>query len=207
MFRMFAGSSLKYENQLSTATSAPDPARADELPHRDPGRVEAVHERLHQVDAGGLAGGDHPLGVGRGHRQRLLAQDVLAGTGRGDRPLGVEVVGQRDVDGVDLGVGQERLVRAVSTAGSPARRRPSAASPSRDAIATISQRAALRSPGMTLCRAISAVDRIPQRSVLMADRPSRLLDTTPTVDSLSHTFGREEHKYRRDAAGRARTAE
>ena len=47
------------------------------------------------------------------HRQRLLAQHVLAG-GRGpQRPLGVEVVGQRDVHGLDVGVGEQLVVRAV----------------------------------------------------------------------------------------------
>ena len=52
-------------------------------------------------------------------RQRLLAQDVLAGVGGADRPLGVEVVGQRDVDGVDRRVVEQVLVRAV---GAPDRR-------------------------------------------------------------------------------------
>ena len=73
----------------------------------------AIHERLHQPDAGVRAGLDHPLRVGRGHGQRLLAQDVLAGPSRGERPLGMEVVRQRDVDDIDVGVGEERLVRAV----------------------------------------------------------------------------------------------
>ena len=73
---------------------------------------------------GSRAGVDHPLRLGGGQRQRLLAQDVLAGPGRGDRPLGVEVVGQRDVDGVDVRVGEERLVRAVGASGCRARRRP-----------------------------------------------------------------------------------
>ena len=59
-----------------------------------------------------------PRGRGDGvdlvHRQgqRLLAQHVLAGLEGPDRPLGVEVVRQRDVDDVDLGRGEERLVRA-----------------------------------------------------------------------------------------------
>jgi hypothetical protein len=40
-----------------------------------------------------------------------------------------------------------------------------ACSPSRDAIATTSLRAALRIPGITFRTAMSAVDRIPQRTV------------------------------------------
>jgi hypothetical protein len=38
---------------------------------------------------------------------------VLARLERADRPLDVQRVGQRDVDGVDLVVGEERLVAAV----------------------------------------------------------------------------------------------
>ena len=60
-----------------------------------------------------LARGDHLLGLGRGHRQRLLAQHVLAGGGGAPRPLGVEVVGQRDVHRFDVGVGEQLVVRAV----------------------------------------------------------------------------------------------
>jgi hypothetical protein len=38
---------------------------------------------------------------------------VLSGVGGALRPLVVEVVGKRDVDGVDLGVGEQLLVGAV----------------------------------------------------------------------------------------------
>ena len=110
---MLAGSSLKYENQVWIGLQPADPAGRHQRGHRHPRRMEAVHERLHQPHAFGGAGVDHPLRVGRGHGQRLLAQDVLAGTGRGDRPLGVEMVGQRDVHDVDVRVGEERLVRPV----------------------------------------------------------------------------------------------
>jgi hypothetical protein len=37
---------------------------------------------------------------------------VLAGVGAALRPLGVEVVGQADVDGVDLRIGQQLVVAA-----------------------------------------------------------------------------------------------
>ena len=56
---------------------------------------------------GALARGDHLPGLGRAHRQRLLAQHVLAGGGGPLRPLGVEVVGQRDVHRLDVGVGEQ----------------------------------------------------------------------------------------------------
>ena len=82
---------------------------------------------------------DHRWASAAVMRQRLLAQDVLARLGRRDRPLGVEVVRQRDVDGVDVGVGEQRLVRAVGARDAqPPATRP-AGSASREAIATISQ--------------------------------------------------------------------
>ena len=55
------------------------------------------------------------VGFGRGQGHRLLAQHVLAGPGGRDGPLGVQVVRQRDVDGVDVGIGEQRLVGGVGT--------------------------------------------------------------------------------------------
>ena len=45
--------------------------------------------------------------------ERLLAQHVLAGLERGDRPPAVEPVRQRVVDRVHVGIGEERVVRVV----------------------------------------------------------------------------------------------
>ena len=44
---------------------------------------------------------------------RLLAQHVLAGARSSNRPLGVEVVGQRNVDRVHVRVGQQRSYESV----------------------------------------------------------------------------------------------
>ena len=67
--------------------------------------VVLVVERLHHDQAGVGAAASATcarlVGVGR---EGLLAQHVLAGLEGGDRPVAVETVGQRDVDGVDLGV-------------------------------------------------------------------------------------------------------
>ena len=57
------------------------------------------------------AGGDDRVDLVDRQRQRLFAQDVLAGLERPDRPFGVEVVGQRDVDDVDVGSLEKRVVR------------------------------------------------------------------------------------------------
>ena len=58
-------------------------------------------------------GGKHGLRLGQAQRQRLLAQDVLAMRRRLDSPLGMQAVGQGDVDGVNGRVGQQRLIAAV----------------------------------------------------------------------------------------------
>ena len=58
---MFAGSSLWYENHASMARSRPIRPARDDVPHRDPRRVLAVHERLHQGHARLAGHVDHPL--------------------------------------------------------------------------------------------------------------------------------------------------
>ena len=67
-------------------------------------------ERMRPVALGGVEG---PLDVADVTAERLLAEDVLAGLERLDRPLAVHRVRQRDVDRLDLRVGEQLLVRAV----------------------------------------------------------------------------------------------
>ena len=84
-----------------------DRAVANELHELRGLRVVAVHERLAQQSAAPLGGVEcriHLLGVAR---ERLLAEHVLAGLERFDRPLGVQRVRQRDVDRLDLGIGEQ----------------------------------------------------------------------------------------------------
>jgi hypothetical protein len=52
-------------------------------------------------------------------RQRLLAQHVLSRLERAHRPLGVQTVGQADIDDVDGGVVEQRLVRAEGARNLP----------------------------------------------------------------------------------------
>ena len=92
------------------------PSSIDLLGQRD-GRHAAVVERDHVGHAGLLDGGDHLLGLGHVHGQRLLADDHLAGLGGGQHDLVVHVVGRADVDQVDVlaldqlpPVGLDRLV-------------------------------------------------------------------------------------------------
>ena len=73
----------------------------------------AVHERLYQDEPGGVGRVVRLLGLGRVAGVRLLAEHVLAGLEGAHRPRVVHPVRQRDVDGVDVRVLEQRLVRAV----------------------------------------------------------------------------------------------
>ena len=55
---------------------------------------------------------DHLVGLGARPRRRLLAEHVLAGIGGPFRPLRVQVVRQRDVDGIDRVVFEQFVVGA-----------------------------------------------------------------------------------------------
>ena len=101
-------------SQVSMWCSRPSSPDVDDLAHAVGQRVVAVVERLehHQPRVGrGLAGrlGHRGglLGVGG---EGLLAQDVLPGGQRGQGPLGVEAVGEGDVDGVDVRIVDDGLV-------------------------------------------------------------------------------------------------
>lgn len=76
-------------------------------------RLEPVRVALQQHDTVLARRAEHGLRLGQREGERLLAQHVLAGLGGVHRPGRVQAVGQRDVDGVDFGVGEQRLVAAV----------------------------------------------------------------------------------------------
>ena len=90
-----------------------DRAAGDELLESQRLRMVSPHERLRQHEACGVGGREGLLHVAGHARVRLLAEDVLAGGERPQRPLVVQLVGQRDVDGVDIAIGQQRLVAPV----------------------------------------------------------------------------------------------
>jgi hypothetical protein len=75
-------------------------------------------ERLYEHAPGLVRGVRHALRFVGVRGQRLLAQHVLAGAKGSDRPLAVEGVGERVVDGVDLRVRQQGVVALVD-AGDP----------------------------------------------------------------------------------------
>ncbi len=91
----------------------PNSLSRDHLDHRLRVRLETQPVGHGQVLVGGLAGGDHRLAVLDRVGHRLLDQHVLAGLVGADRVLGVHVVGQHDVHGVDVGVVGDAVVRVV----------------------------------------------------------------------------------------------
>ena len=98
------------------ALNRPQPADAaltHERPHPLPLRVVQHDVGLLNLQAGLVANGDQAGSLGRVERDRLLAQHVLAGARRLHRPRDVKMVGQRVVDHVDRGIGEQGLVVAV----------------------------------------------------------------------------------------------
>ena len=100
-----------------------DPAGLDRLAHGAVGggvaqMVVGAHHHARRP-----AGRHHLAGVGQGHRQRLLAQHVLAGRGRRQRLREVQLVGGADVDDLDRRIGQQRLDAVVAARRCHSRRR------------------------------------------------------------------------------------
>ena len=97
-------------------------ARLDHLPREPDRRHEAIVERGHVLDARRGDALPDLVALIRRPAERLLAEDVLAGLGRGDRRLGVEVVRPRVVEELHGGVGDE-LVPVGHEALEPVARR------------------------------------------------------------------------------------
>src|SRR5581483_5113398 len=97
----------------------PDRALVDQLAQAPRLRRVAVHERFRDEQPGLLGRVEHGLRLLRVGGQRLLAEHVLAGLERPDRPLAVERVRQRDVDRLDVRILEQRLVRAVGALDPP----------------------------------------------------------------------------------------
>jgi hypothetical protein len=87
-----------------------DGAAVEQLARASNLRVVAPHEGLGQHAAFALGDVEDAIDVLGVAGERLLAQHVLAGLERAERPLHVQRVGQRVVDRVDVGIGQQRLV-------------------------------------------------------------------------------------------------
>ena len=145
-----------------------DRAVGDQLLEPPRLRVVSPHQRLRKHEAGGLGGCEGLLHVARRARVRLLAEHVLAGGDRPHRPLVVHLVGQGDVDDVDLvdrrAAPRSCRARAPLRARAPA---PARAPSSRLAIATTRVRELARAPAARLAL-MRAVESSPIRSVIRA---------------------------------------
>ena len=82
------------------------------LDGRDVGAV-LVGEGLHQHHMVALRTAEHLLGLGPAGREGLFAEHVLSMLKRTNRPFVVQMIGQRNVHGLDLGVLQELRVASV----------------------------------------------------------------------------------------------
>ena len=124
-------------------------------------RIVAVHEGLGQEAAGAVGRVERRLDLLRMARERLLAQHVLAGLDRADRPFAVHRVRQGDVDGLDLRILEQlpRTSRTRARSPTPAHT-PRRARSSRLATPTRSTFGDSCAPGMT-SRLMCAVEMIP----------------------------------------------
>jgi hypothetical protein len=57
----------------------------------------------------------HALGFGRVGGHGFLAQHMLTGSQRPNAPLAVQAVGQWIVDRIDLGIGEQVIIRLMNT--------------------------------------------------------------------------------------------
>ena len=96
---------------VNVAQSA-DLAGRDDFP--ETAALGMVHEDkgLKEQHFGLAASLDHLPALGRGDGEGFFAKDVFAGLGGFDGPLGVQRIGQRDVDCVDVRVVEQGLVTA-----------------------------------------------------------------------------------------------
>ena len=108
-----------------------DAAFVEKLAHAQPLLRAANHEGLADFYAGAFAHAEQRFGFGHGHAERLFAEHMLAGLGGLHGQRHVQLIGQRIVDGVDVGIGEQFFIRAVSRGECRACRLPRALSQDR----------------------------------------------------------------------------
>ena len=90
-----------------------DLAGGEDLLHPDHRGIEAAIVGDAERHAGAAGRLDHLVALGRVHRHRFLAEDVLPCFGRGDGLLRMEADRRGDIHGVDAGIGDELLPRGI----------------------------------------------------------------------------------------------
>ncbi|MOA34845.1 hypothetical protein D3C78_1562540 [compost metagenome] len=73
-------------------------------------RVQAIHIGLAGKDACLSRLVENGVGIVGGKRNRFLHQYILAGADGLDRPFGMAGMGCGDIDGIDIGIGKQRIV-------------------------------------------------------------------------------------------------
>ena len=154
-----------------------DAAFIEKLAQAQPLRRAADHEGFADFDAGARADVEQRFGLGDSHAERLFAEHVLAGFGGLGGPGDVKLIGQRIVDRVDVGVGEQFLVGAVGRGNAERLRgRSRALARSREAMAATVVSSPRCMAGMTFLRPMLAVLSTPKRSFLhsgIIQRPGR----------------------------------
>ena len=110
---MVAGGHLETEHRLEKQWLA-DCAGANVLENGDGSRFVVQAIRSHQEDVRLARGGDHRETFVFVNGERLLDHDMSPGARRSNGEIGMHVVGQGNVHGVDLGTSEERVVVVVS---------------------------------------------------------------------------------------------
>src|SRR5260221_6067801 len=86
---------------------------AHDLARAQPLGMSPNHEGFSDLHAGPVTGVDERAAFGDRQRERLFAEHMLAGFSRANRPGHMHVIRQRIVNGFDLRVGEQLLIRSV----------------------------------------------------------------------------------------------
>ena len=103
---------MSTERCARTSTMSPIPPEIDQLADAPVLRMEAEHEAFHQRHMPSLERVNNFRGFVGIQRKRLLQKHWLACLGGPDRPFQMHRIRQRDVEGVDGGIGEQRFVAA-----------------------------------------------------------------------------------------------
>src|SRR5581483_5465644 len=82
-------------------------------------RMATIHKRFHQENIIAMSSLNDSHCFGLIERKRLLTQHMLTSLSGFDSPLGVQRVWNRNIDGLHIFIGQQRLIAAITTRNIP----------------------------------------------------------------------------------------
>ena len=97
----------------SDKTGLADAAFGNHLFDAPAAGMEAIHKGFHQQSSGLLGSGNHLLGLFGAARQRFFAQHVLAGVECFYRPGMMQMVGKRNINGLDFRILQQGIITVI----------------------------------------------------------------------------------------------